>query len=334
MTTDGRMNNADQDLTDQVINLYKRGYKLTGWAVSCGIAAVAMAATGGVWAWRAHVALPAQQLKELDIPYSVMARISDYVAPVAGSSSGGIGGGVGLPFESVTDHLTSLITVFNGPVMFTVGLLGLVVSGAAIVLGRDSLGGGLSSLARLGVGFGMIVVASNTLSTITGAGDSDERPAQSDRAAFMAAVDANKWAVVERDLPLGNALDTDYVRAQVELMKQSQNPQTDLFKRVSSGLEGKPGFTPNEQVAYLIDEAAFSQAKTEIARSYLDESKARYESRKAWSTASFNLAGVLALLSFGLGWVARTMLKRVYRIDAELALDLDRNRKKAQTAAK
>ncbi|MBD8828992.1 TrbC/VirB2 family protein [Pseudomonas sp. CFBP 13602] len=329
MTTSGNENKADQELRDEVVKLYSRGYRLTGWAVKLGLATLAAVVIGGVMTWLAHTALPVETLKEIDVPASVL---NSFSTSIPHSSSEGGQSSSDLPFVAVSDQLTGMTSFMVGPVAFVLGTLLLFGCGFLMIFGGEL--GSLSSLARMGAAAGVMIIASNTVSAITGSDNTSQGTAEpSPRIAFMEAVDKKLLNIIERELPARQTLDTDYVRAQVQLLSKQKDSQVELYKRVSSGLAGKPDFTPDEKVAYLIDEAAFNQAKTDIARKYLDERMQHSAARSAWAKVAFNLSAILLILTVAIGWLARSLAKRVHRIDAELAKELDAKRKKLTPAA-
>lgn len=121
--------------------------------------------------------------------------------------------------------------------------------------------------------------------------------------------------------------------AQVDLLKKPQGADQNNYKRVSKAIDANPGFTPDEKVAYLIDEAAFDEPRTEMARNYRDESLATAASRSFVAKTSFALAGLFVLIAVGFGWLARIMIKRVNRIDSDLAHKiLDQQKKRPEPA--
>lgn len=335
MTTTYKKRDEDQELIDEVTALYRRGYRVTGWAVNLGVAAVICAVLALFMTWLAHSAAPITALQDFDIPAKVLNYFSNAVPSSGGGSSEGSGGLVSLPFESVTHSISGMLSIFQGPVMTSLALMGLCGCGAAMIFGGDM--GGFASLLRLGLGLSLIIMTSNMLTVLTGTdSDTDSEASQlSPRLEFMQAVQDKRLKEVLQRLPSGSGLDLEYVRAQAVLMqdKKERSGQAELFSRVSNGLAEKPDFTPNEKVAYLIDEAAFNAAKNDIARKYRDESLARAEARSTWAKVAWFLFGLLSLVGVGLGYMARSFIKRCHRIDADLVANLEDERKKPEAPA-
>lgn len=326
MSEGDRVSNANQGLNDEVVKLYLRGRRITGWAVNSVLLALLACVLSAVWALLSHFALPVTELQSIDVPESLLSRFSSTVVTLSG--------GGGLPFESVFGGIFSSV---QGPVAFTVSIIGLAACGAAMIFGGDN-GGMFGATIRAGLGISFMIASANIMTVFTDGATSNEKIPVSSREEFVSAVKNKEIGVVQQKLysllPLEDNSASDYVQAQLELLMNRKEPNQRLYERVSKAIDAKPSFTPNEKVAYLIDEAAFDEAKTEIARKYRDASLESAANRSSVAKTFFALAGIFVLIAFGCGWTARIMIKRVHRIDSDLDHKiLDKKKKKPEPAA-
>lgn len=332
MNVGNRVNSVDQGLTDEVVKLYMRGRRVTGWTVNTILLALVAGVIGAVWALLSHYALPVTELQSIDVPESLLKRFSDSTVVLR------LGQDSSLPFTSVADQLSGAFSGLQGPVAFSFSILGLAVCGGLMVFGVD-LSGLFALGVRVGLGISLMIASANILSSMSESSSAYEKqvPAVSDRAEFAKAVKEKNAQIILSKLstlsPRENNSASDYVRAQVGILK-GRDESPSLYQRVSNAIEANPGFTPNEQVAYLIDQVAFGEAKTDIARQYRDESLASAAHRSWVAKIAFGFAGLFVLVAIGFGWVARILIKRVHRLDSDLANKvLDREKKKPKTAA-
>lgn len=104
----------------------------------------------------------ARHLGRLASGASAVAIMSTLSSPALASSSGG----GGLPWESPLQTITTSIT---GPVAFGISVIGVVATGAQLIWGGE-VSGFTRSLIYVVLVIGLIVAATNILSTLFGVG--------------------------------------------------------------------------------------------------------------------------------------------------------------------
>lgn len=309
-----RIDREDQALKDQVISLFERGHKLMSLGLRTLLAGVAVGVFGLGMLVLAHHAAPVTELTAVDVPSSILNKLSDVVTHV-GSGGGAFGTSGELSgFSSQVSSFQDVIFGWAvGPVALVIGIFLLTGGGAMMIYASDS-----GMLPRMAVMTGVLMMTANMMTIFTGSGGTET--IESERNEFVAALERKDFSNARQKLYGKNGLDADYVRAQMALIEKS--PQPDLYRSVATRLDEKPDFTPENKVAYLIDLAAFNQVKGEIAREYWQESMERVSSRHASAIGSFVLAAILVTCAIALVLIARTLIKRVHRIDDNLAVTL------------
>lgn len=329
----------EQSFHAQVSELYKRGRRLRSWARSVGmLAGVAVIACLGCWLL-VRAEAPVSELKHVDIPASVIDRF------LKAETKKHINMDTGAPFASVVESTEPVAGSFyeaarkaaTGPLAFTFSIIGVMAFGIVIIFAGHAP---LAGLARPGLGICVMVSSLNMAlvffddsgsSPVSFSSSSDGRIARivSPRDEFLAAVKGGdlcklvsatrQWAARQDGWDVSYVLAQVYLRPHVCQGKPLVAGEAEVVDRaflqaLSKKLDEKRGFTPDGEVAYLVDMHGYGEPVSALAKRYLD---ARAQAASSWSAAwrvAAVIAGVLVVMAGVFFWLSRVILGRAVRI--------------------
>lgn len=330
----------------QLTDLYRRGRKLRAWARSFGMLAgvAVIALMGCLLLVRAEA--PATELASVDVPTSVIdhfakADIKKHVDMNTGAPFSGVAENTEPVVSSLVDAAREAAT---GPVAFTLSILGVVAFGVIIIfMGEEPLAGLARPALAICIGVSSINVVTAVVGgigsaarpTLIGISDSFAPRVLDPKADFLAAVREDDLCKLISAIGKWDGWDLSYVLAQVYLRPHvcyGQPPKFDkvggkaevvdraFLQALSKNLDQKPGFTPNGEVAYLVDMKGYGEPVSALSKRYLDE---RANAVGSWSFASkvvALVAGLLSAVTAGLFFLSRAILGRTARIRPDFGL--------------
>ncbi|MDP5168572.1 hypothetical protein [Pseudomonas syringae] len=299
----------DLALKAKVIALYKRGIKLSDLGKKIVALAVIVGVVAVACAGFAVYMEPVTVLSTIDVPTAVADKFSDVVTKVGNVGSGDVQS----PLMAFQSQMFGWAVSGAG---FTISIILLTAAGAwLLVLGHTS------PAPSMILATGFIMASANIIASLDAStGGSENKTYDSDRAALLAAAHQKDLPSLKQLISDGIGLKYDYVRAQISLLESDTQASTDkqLYRTVANGLATKPDFTPNEKVSYLIDVAAFGQARGPFAQAYVSSSERTVSALRWFRNASLGMAGCLLLSALAILWFSRSLIKRVHRIDDQL----------------
>ncbi|ECZ2944947.1 hypothetical protein F7T25_15810 [Salmonella enterica] len=313
------MNDAGTDVFGQVGGLEARGMLMRKRGIGLLIAAAVALFVAAACALSGWALGPSAQPGSIHVPNEILATFSDQVVGSAGSFD--------VPFESFAGKITGL---FTGPVISTLAIFVVVIGGGVLIFGGEP-GSVFRSLAMILVTIGIMALATNMVSTITGSGwKGEEEPSLSPQKQFMAAVDSKDFAdVFDRLKGLiegERATAAYYVLAQVAVAAELDHKpgQRVVVQKAAASLSMPHealGFTPRGNAAYAIELSAYGSPKSSLAKQYQhdqDETAATW-----WGIAGITaiIGLILAVAATAVSGLATAINRRVRRVRDLLVME-------------
>lgn len=264
----------------------RAGQILVGSKASSGAAGLSLIAAGAL-AIASSMAAPVATLEQLDVLSAVAVAL-----PEMG----------GLPFESLTD---SLLTLLTGPLSKMMAIAAFII-GMGLGLVRQSV-----SAVVMGIAMAMTVsYGPHVIVRVLDPGHAEAGKTVDPVTLVQQTKDARERAYYEAQMA---AQAGDGAATRTALTKLGLASEAEAIER-DKPADGDIMANAKPQTLYAVEMAAFGEPRSEAATRYAAEAQSVAAGRWSGALAAFNIAGLAGATAFALFTLGRRMKRRVTRL--------------------